>query len=393
MNKHQFQIERYYQIPVQNQIRDISFDDAYSEIKTGLDKSIELRLRSDVRLGSCLSGGIDSSTIVALAASRYNASVPFKAFHARSTEKKNDESEYARNLAKELKLDLEIIEPDNNDFLRNLEKVVKLQEEPFGSPAIFMQFIIFENAKKSGIKVMLDGQGGDETLLGYEKYFPAYFREILRRKGIFSMLKEIFFANRNNDKMSFLETMKFILGTSSPLIRKKVYRKRAFFMKNYIDDFGFLHEFASAYSDVMFLQKLEIEKTMLPELLRYEDKNSMYNSIESRLPFLDFKFVEKAVNLKSEYKIKKGWTKFILREILSGLITGDQAWRKKKNNFNAPTETWLNDIKPIMIEEIAKSEIVEIIANKELLLSKFDKINLIIKWRLFNIALWKGFTR
>lgn len=388
LTNHKFEIVRFYQIPVKNESPK-SFDKAREEIRINLEKSIKLRLRSDVRIGSCLSGGIDSSTVVALAADKYISESPFKVFQAQSTEAENDESFYARQLSTDLNLELEILKPISEDFINNLEKVIEIQEEPFGGPAIYMQYFIFEQAKNSGIKVMLDGQGGDETLLGYEKYFPAYFREILKRKGVFTMCKEIDYANRNNDKMSFKETLKFIIGISSPSIRKSAYRHRAFFMKEYKDDFYYLKEFAGSYCDIKSLQKLEIEKTMLPELLRYEDKNSMYNSIESRLPYLDYTFVEKAVNLRSEFKINQGWTKYILRRILSDLISEKIAWRRKKNNFNAPTETWLSEIKSLMIDEISKSKIIQSIANMDLLISKFDKINLITKWRLFNIALWE----
>lgn len=388
LTNHKFEILRFYQIPVKNESPK-SFDKAHEEIQTKLEKSIKLRLRSDVRIGSCLSGGIDSSTVVALAADKYNSKSPFKVFHAQSTEAENDESFYARQLSTDLNLELKILQPISEDFINNLEKVIEIQEEPFGGPAIYMQYFIFEQAKNSGIKVMLDGQGGDETLLGYEKYFPAYFREILKRKGVFAMCKEIYNANRNNDKMSFTETLKFIIGISSPSIRKSVYRHRAFFMKEYKDDFKYLKDFADTYSDIRSLQKLEIEKTMLPELLRYEDKNSMYNSIESRLPYLDYTFVEKAVNLRSEFKINQGWTKYILRRILSDLNSEKIAWRRKKNNFNAPSETWLSEIKSLMIDEISKSKIIQSIANIDLLISNFDKINLITKWRLFNIALWE----
>jgi len=388
LNNHQFKQERFYQIPVTPNITK-SRVKAYEEIKSALENSVKLRLRSDVRIGSCLSGGIDSSTVVAMAADKYNSESPFLLFHAQSTENLNDESFYAKQVSDDFNLELKILKPKTEDFLNNLEKVIEIQEEPFGGPAIYMQYFIFEQAKKSGIKVMLDGQGGDESLLGYEKYFPAYFREIRKRKGIFSMLQEIYFANQNNDKMSFMQALKFIIGTRFSWFRKKVYKHRVFFLKKYDEEFYFLNEFASAYGDIKSLQKLEIEKTMLPELLRYEDKNSMFNSIESRLPFLDYIFIEKSINLNSEFKISRGWTKYILRRILSDLTTKKIAWRKRKNTFNAPLETWLSEITPIMISEISKSEIIKRISNMNLLISKFDKINLTMRWRLFNIAIWE----
>ena len=389
LDKHEFNIEKYYSIINKDEIKSYSFERSIENIKNSIERAVTLRLRSDARIGSCLSGGIDSSTIVALSALHYNSSTPLKVFHARSSEKIDDESRYAIDLAKKCNLDLEILEPCTIDFFKNLERIVEIQEEPFGGPAIFMQYFIFEKAKNAGIKVMLDGQGGDETLLGYEKYFPAYFKEVRRKSGFINFLKEILLANRNNAKMKWPDIFKFIIGTNSPQLRKMVYRKRTFFLKRNKNEFRFLDEFAETYNDLRSLQQLEIEKTMLPELLRYEDKNSMYNSIESRLPFLDYQFVENAISLKSEYKISSGWTKFILRRILSELLAGNIAWRKKKNTFNAPTDTWLSEIKPFMIGEISKSEIINKISNMDLLLRKFDSTNLIIRWRLFNIALWE----
>ena len=93
--------------------------------------------------------------------------------------------------------------------------------------------------------------------------------------------------------------------------------------------------------------------------------------------------------LSGPFLVSRGWTKYILRRILSDLTTKKIAWRKRKNTFNAPLETWLSEITPIMISEISKSEIIKRISNMNLLISKFDKINLTMRWRLFNIAIWE----
>ncbi len=388
LNSHSYRLKRYYRINTKNISNNNSFEECKEEYRNLLKNSVKIRMRSDTVVGSCLSGGIDSSVISGLVK---ESKVPdsYLAIHTKSIEVDNDESGYAKHVSQELDFNLKILEPQEDLFVKNLERVVELQEEPFGSPSIFMSYFIFKKAKELGLKVMLDGQGGDETLLGYEKYFPAYFREVQKNKGLYQMSKEIYLANVNNKKMRLLDIFKFIIGTRHPKIRKMAYRKRLFFMKNYDDEFAFLKEFSSSYSDLKSLQRLEIEKMMLPELLKYEDKNSMYNSVETRLPYLDYRCVQCGIDLKSEYKMNSGWTKFILRDILSDLVSKKVAWRKKKNNFNAPTETWLDYIKPQIIEEISNSKIIEKLAYKKLIIEKFDKINLIVKWRLFNIALWE----
>ncbi|MEZ4907353.1 MAG: asparagine synthase (glutamine-hydrolyzing) [Saprospiraceae bacterium] len=389
LNTHKFKIERYYDIKTNCDDKNESFEKVKSDLQGKLFDSVALRLRSDVKIGACLSGGIDSSLITTFSSQLYNENDKLISIHAKTTEAEHDESLFARQVAKELDIKLIISEPSKNEFIENIEKIVEIQEEPFGSPGIFMQYFIFNEAKKSGIKVMLDGQGGDEVFLGYEKYFPAYFREINRKKGFLSMIKEIYLANRNNEKMGIKSLFTFILGTRYPKIRKLAYRKRVSFLKQYNDNFDFLNKFSNSYTSIPELQKLELNQTMLPELLRYEDKNSMYNSIESRLPFLDYNIVEFSLNQNSDFKIHSGWTKYILRSLLADNISENIAWRKKKNNFNAPTETWLNSIKSTMIEEISNSNILEKLCDKKILLKKYDNINLIVKWRLYNIALWE----
>ena len=137
-----------------------------------------LRLRSDVKVGSCLSGGLDSSTIAAIAASiRSPNSDKFMAIHAKSSEPNTDESRFAKSVANAADIDLFEIEPQLGDFTEALDEVIKCQEEPFGGPSIFMQFFVMRRQKNLGT-VLLDGQGGDETLLGYERYYPTMLKSL-----------------------------------------------------------------------------------------------------------------------------------------------------------------------------------------------------------------------
>lgn len=391
LSSHRYEIVPYYEIATDNKIHDLTFEESLEMYRSRLNDSIAWRLRADVKVGTCLSGGIDSSCVATLASKSYavQSNEPFIALHAKSTEVPTDESEYAAKVADSSGMNLHIVEPQTSQFIENIEEVIRVQEEPFGGPAIFMQYFIMKMAGNIGIKVLLDGQGGDETLLGYEKYYPAFYRYVFKKSGIKAFFKAIKDSNRNNDRMNFFWTGKFFFGTMLVSLRKFIFRRRTFFMKPYLNDFPFLKEFSQAYNDITGLQKLEIRKMMIPELLRYEDKNSMYHSIETRLPFLDYQDVETALSIRPEYKIKDGWTKYISRKILDPLLPAEIVWRKNKLSYNAPVDTWMNAIDQRFLEEIAGSEIIEKITHKDKIIKNPDRINPIVRWRLFNIAVWE----
>ena len=137
------------------------------------------------------------------------------------------------------------------------------------------------------------------------------------------------------------------------------------------------------------LQKCEIGSLQLPHLLRYEDRNSMRHSIETRLPFLDYRLIEMAVSLPLNHKIRGGWTKYLLRETITDALPKAIVWRKNKIGFGAPTSVWLAAHTWAMKEEVRKSEIVSNITHRERLLKKFPSLSLLDQWTYFNLAVWE----
>lgn len=396
LNKNNFFIKRYYTINVNEGIKNIEENVVIDKYKNSLINSIKLRLRSDVRVGTCLSGGLDSSTITALASNFYqnnNLDNKFIAIHAKSIEKSTDESNYAEEVANNFNnIDLKIIEPSREDFVKHIDEVIYTQEEPFGSPSIFMQYFVMKKAKELDCKVMLDGQGGDETLLGYERYYPAAYIDLFKTKGLIASIKEIINTNKNNTQMSFFWIFKLTLGSVMFKSRIKRYLKKSFFIKSkFIENhnFYYLKEFSEKYFDIDKLQKYEITNLSIPVLLRYEDKNSMRHSIETRLPFMDFTVLELALSINTKTKIKNGWTKYLLRIIIDKLLPKNVVWRKNKLGFNAPEKIWIDENEGMMLNEISKSNILNELSDINILISSYSKFDYRLKWRLFNIACWE----
>jgi len=376
-------IKRYYDIPINS-----SFMDETESIKlysNKLNESINLRLRSDVKVGSCLSGGLDSSSIAGIATKQYENKTKKKltAIHAKSTESKSDESLFAKQVSDYCNLDLQVIEPSSKDFADSIKDVIFAQEEPFGSPSIFMQYFVMKKAKEIGCTVLLDGQGGDETLLGYERYYPAYLLSL----NIFDMLKGFFYSSKNSKLNTKQLIQYFIYFTNAKVRVKSLKIKNSFIKKEYFEQISLklIEQNANNYTDIFKLQYDEIYKTQMPHLLKYEDKNSMKHSIETRLPFIDYKVLETALALNNKYKIKNGWTKYILRKSIDNILPKNIVWRKNKVGFEAPTQSWLNSIDNIMKDTIKKSKIIDKICNN----FNFNRLDKNQKWKLYNIAKWE----
>lgn len=387
LTTHHYTIEKYYELNLDDSNSLLCENEAIEKYRKQLDDAVRLRMRSDVQVASCLSGGLDSSTITALA-SQINLESTGKgihAIHARANEKKLDESNFAQLVASHTNTEMHIIEPSYQEFKDHIDEVIKVQEEPFGSPSILLQYLLLKEARERNYIVMLDGQGGDETLLGYPRYYPAFLKS---QKGL-SKIKG-FLNSSENSSLSRLDLLKFYFYFTNYRIRLNYLKKRNRFIKReYLDAFEskVLKEISTSYTDINKLQMLEIRKTQLPHLLKYEDKNSTANSVETRLPFLDYRCVELALSLPNQYKIKEGWTKYILRKSIDSILPKEIVWRKSKLGFAAPETTWLTAHQQIMEDVILTSAILkEVIDFSQM---KFDKLDLRTKWRLFNVAKWE----
>ncbi len=384
-------LSRYYEISLDASLRDASPIESVRAYGDIFRDAVRLRLRSDVKVGTCLSGGLDSSSVAAVAAALHARETrdPFAAITAVSEQASNDESGFARQVVDHCGLNWLPVKPTYEDFVSTLPAVVATQEEPYAGPSINMQYFVMRQARAHGVTVLLDGQGGDETLLGYEKYYAAYYAAIFRRHGLLATLSGLRRAGRNNAKMNLRNSLMYLVGGLSSPARYWFYRWR----HHYLRDPGPLPWFLSAFAREALnehgLQKLEIESTNLPILLRYEDKNSMAHSIETRLPFLDYRALETALSIPTEHKIRDGWTKWILREAMRDELPESIVWRRNKFGFEAPEQIWLRQHLPEMQRVVAASPLLAVLTDRDKLLASYPRLDLRSRWRLYSVALWE----
>jgi len=234
---------------------------------------------------------------------------------------------------------------------------------------------------------LLDGQGGDETLLGYERFYPAFLKGQKLLKKIHVLL-----AASKNSKLSIGDLLQYYIYFTNARIRFfRLKSKNSFIKKKYFYFVSklLLTSHSKSYLDILTMQINELFCIPLPSLLRYADKNSMRHSIEGRLPFLDFQTLETALSINDQYKIKDGWTKYILRKAVEkdNILPNSIIWRKNKLGFDAPESTWIDSLNDHLSEVLYNSIILsEIINMKKINLKKLDNRQ---KWKLFNIAKWE----
>lgn len=377
-----FSEHRYYSIRenLENKrhVTEESFINSFKE-------SVKIRLRSDVPNGVLLSGGIDSSSIAAEVSSQLIENDEITFFHARSFEHQNDESDKAKFIATKLSKNLITFTPSSESLINQLRDITRVQDQPFGGPSILMGYNIFKKISETSTKVILGGQGADEILLGYERYISSF----INPTNLSSLLNIRNFSKKTS--ISFMNFIKYFFYFRSYNLRKFILDRSRCLKKDFINrqDLDLVKKTVSVYSDPLDLQIEEIESIQLPHLLRYEDRNSMASSIESRLPFLDHNLVEKALLLSLDSKIFDGWTKYILRGYLESNDLPKIAWQNKKFGFEAPLNFWFENESNHFLNIINNSNIIkEICIEKEIkqLIKKKD-INKV--WPYISLALWE----
>jgi len=351
IRRSRFEIKRYWELRI-NMMKnhDLSF---YIEgFKELFKDSIRLRLRSDVEVGSCLSGGLDSSSIVCLASKEFDKKM--HTFSAIWPGSPFDESKYVKYVNDMTKSKGHSVTYYMEDFLALHDKIMWHQEIPIAGSSFFAQWLVMKESKQYGIKVLLDGQGADEILNGYRGYLYTYIIELA-----WNFKWNKIFTNRkswNNQDLTYksiawvlLKTMKNRTTSWFPIIDAELKKYNSKDRNGLAFNYRFVPDFL----------KDHITMTNLPALLHSEDRNSMAHSVESRIPFLDFRLVEFCVNIPSEHKFNGALPKRILREAMKEFLPPEIYWRTDKIGFKTSIEEMIrNDqsLSEIMLSAIKQSD-------------------------------------
>lgn len=400
LNSMHFTLCRYKDIDKENCI-EISEKKALDKFEFLLENSVKRRLRSDVAIGSSLSGGIDSSTIAYFIHKNTEPNKKnFKTFSATFPGFTNDESMFISELCNDFKLDNFTVSPNGAGLLKDFEKLCYYQEEPFSSSSIYAQYKVYEVAAANNIKVLLDGQGADETLSGYTKYLHWYLQELIAKGKYVDAKKERLLLQKANIplKFDFKNIVAAYLPSHTALaLEKKEYNKiiNSRFINDQLLNKIKGKEWSGIYKPVVTkLNDILYHNTMqhgLEELLRYADRNSMAHGTEVRLPFLNFELVNFIFSLPSSYKIKDGFTKYILRKTIAGKIPDKILWNTNKIGFETPQKSWMENkqLQEMIVsskEKLVKENILNVAVLKNSIEPKHAHEAENIDWRFLNLA-------
>lgn len=374
------EITRWWDLTVNPQIGEPlngKSEEIYRKFAHLLQDAIRLRLHSDVPVGSCLSGGLDSSSVVSLANRLLleEKVIPAhlvgdhqKTFTARNSEKEIDEYRYSHLIVEQTNAEENLIVPQGEKLWREIGSFVWHMDEPVDSTSQYPQWNVMRLAREHGVPVLLDGQGGDELLAGYYAYLPRYLNQIRQQQGVLSAARAAWHVCKVGGAPAVNVLVPDTLHRMPWRVQKAfsyLWRPRPLpggggsglaewqispeFMKRFWDR-RWRPEGAVDADGLAGILFRDVTTTNLPKLLRYEDRNGMAFSLEARLPFLDYRLVELAFSLPLNFRIYNGWSKWILRQAMKDVLPAEIVWRRSKMGFPVPEAKWLRIGAPLIRE-------------------------------------------
>ncbi len=406
-----FSTKRYYQL--RGRLSFEPFDDQkarnyIAETREKVIEAIRLRLRSDVRVGSCLSGGLDSSTIVCVindliqAQDLEQVGDLQQVFTASFKEAHIDESPWAKIVADQTQTQWHQTFPDRQGLVDDLENLVYSQDVPVWSSSTYAQYRVMRLIPEKGVKVVLDGQGGDEMFAGYQQYYYQHWMDLLNNRRYGKLRQALDHNLRGNTGYLLRSWLKQFLFTKLPTnLRENIY-------KRLYPEYRYLHpDIWATYKSRLELlhpgpsknlnQNLvdQFSQTLLKNLLKCEDRCSMRFSVESRTPFADdLPLIEYIFQIPSTYKIHGDRTKYLLREAMTGILPEKIRTRSDKMGYVTPNNQWLREMIPDIRGYFDKD--LGDYLNMPLLQQSFDDlfdqptdVENFRSWKFLNFAVWK----
>lgn len=346
--------ETYWTVPVPGPAHAVSPDDAAKRFRVLLEDSIKLRMRSDVPLGSCLSGGLDSSAITCMANKFRAATDPYHVFTGRFPNSSADEGEWAALVVHATGVTQHETFPDGDKLLADLDDFIWMNELPVDSASQYAQWAVFRLAREHHVTVLLDGQGSDEILAGYEQYFANYIVSRKRRSGIqqaeVDAIKARYPLALSMQEGRWKSTLPIPLKKMVASLTGRGSDLRLGMradMATQVVGTG-----TAAIDGLLEALGRDAGHGFLSTLLRYGDRNSMAHSREVRLPFCDHRLVEFVMTLPVEILMGDAETKHLLRLATRDVLPEQIRTRWKKQGFLPPVSDWLKGRLGSFAEEV-----------------------------------------
>jgi asparagine synthase (glutamine-hydrolysing) len=333
--------------------------------------AVDLHLRSDVPVGSALSGGLDSSAIVCEVNNilkSQGAEGLQQTFSSCATDQRYTEKQWVDIVVDQTNVDAHYVYPKQEEVFSSMSYLTWLHDEPYQSQSAFLGYNVFKLAAENGVKVLLNGQGADEYLGGYGQFTNARYKDLFSSLNWFGLHRDIQLS-RSYKPVTYVSVVKNLLYSFAPSgLRKRLADKLGYYqqIKNLINNQALKASSQHPFDSVpVTLESVpEVSKhftffSTLPKYLKWEDRNSMGSSVEARVPFLDHKLVEFAYSLPDDYLESGGETKRILREGLKDILPERIKNRKDKKGFITPEERWVKEDNPALF----RAKIQDSIAN------------------------------
>lgn len=343
----------------------VHYDDTVPEeqwdekVAEEFSRSCRWRMRSDAPLGALLSGGLDSSCMVAEMCSQMADPKELQTFTTSYPgDKTCDEWHYANLVNQSCGCMGNQIIPDPDQLEKRYEEIIWHVEGLAGLPLIGVKYLL-DVISGRGIKVILNGQCGDEIMLGYERYYAFFFSALLRSGQLGRICSEFGLANKHS-KLTFKDLIGYAAYFNIAAVRNQRQWRRA---TQFVHEDLLQQRDREELQDLLYprsLEKLqynELTATQLQHIVRFDDRLYMSASLESRIPFMDYRFVELACRIPPKYKIQKGYTKYLMRKVFAERLPKEVIWRTNKMGFGAPVSDWAQQFsKEYLLDNISNAK-------------------------------------
>jgi len=310
-----------------------SAEDWAARLGEALSRSVRLKLRSDVPVGTSLSSGIDSSAILAEAVAQGHYG--YRAFTAGSDAPDVDESGEAAQFARSMGAIWQGVSADPHEFAALWDRMTWHHEAPVPGTSLYGQWKVFETARAAGVVVILDGQGADEVLGGYHKFLAAQVWRALSSHPHRAIGPIFTFARQVGAPESLRSAAYRYIGRLTGAARPERWLRSGLYERDHA---------SPQRGDSRAIRLADIRRFSLPNLLAFADRNAMAHGVETRLPYLDPQFVALALAMPDDVLVRDGWTKWPLRMALARRTGGVPAWVRGKRGFGIPQNAWLRPV-------------------------------------------------